>query len=80
MTAQELEEWLATDESKQSGTGVGHDSGERIVEILKRYGEDGPREVDEYEEDDLKHMRKVRSPGEGGGGEVFLLLLFCAKC
>lgn len=58
MTVPELEEWLETKESKESGTGVGHDSGERIVEILKTYG-DKPKSVDEYDEEDLKHMRKV---------------------
>ena len=35
MTADELEAWLADPQSEKAGTGVGHDSGERIVKILR---------------------------------------------
>ena len=42
MTATQLEKWLATEESKKvgqksggSGESVGHDSGRRIIEILR---------------------------------------------
>lgn len=36
MTVEELEAWLDSPESEKAGTGVGHDSGRRIVEILKK--------------------------------------------
>jgi hypothetical protein len=57
MTAGELEKWLRTDESKDSGQhdggeSVGHESGRRIVEILRTKKAD-------LTEDDEKHMRKV---------------------
>lgn len=59
MTASELETWLDSDESrsvgqKDSGSGesVGHESGRRIVDILRtRKGE--------LTDDDVAHMRKV---------------------
>ncbi|GAA4693347.1 DUF3140 domain-containing protein [Pseudonocardia yuanmonensis] len=58
MTAAELEKWLKTDESKDAGQhkdggeSVGHESGRRIVQILRS------RKAD-LSEDDEKHMRKV---------------------
>ncbi|HET6290631.1 MAG TPA: DUF3140 domain-containing protein [Amycolatopsis sp.] len=58
MTAGELEKWLKTDESrragqhKNGGESVGHESGRRIVEILRT------KKADLSEEDE-KHMRKV---------------------
>jgi hypothetical protein len=58
MTAGELERWLATDESQsvgqQSGDGeaVGHQSGRRIVELLRTKKSD-------LTDDDVAHMRKV---------------------
>ncbi|WP_062349322.1 DUF3140 domain-containing protein [Herbidospora yilanensis] len=58
MTAAELEKWLGTDESKSvgqktgGGESTGHESGRRIVEILrKRKGE--------LTDADRAHMRKV---------------------
>jgi hypothetical protein len=58
MTAKQLEDWLATDESKAAGQhkdggeSVGHESGRRIVAILrKKKGDLG--------DDDHTHMRKV---------------------
>ena len=54
----ELEQWLKTDESKAvgwhkgGGESVGHDSGRRIIGLLRR-------KRNELSEDDLKHMRKV---------------------
>lgn len=41
MTATELERWLGTDESRSvgqsdGGESVGHESGRRIVELLRR--------------------------------------------
>lgn len=60
MTAAELEEWLATDESQSvgqdsdgSGESTGHASGRRIVELLRT-------RKDDLTEGDLAHMRKVR--------------------
>lgn len=59
MTASELEKWLGTDESqevgqKSGGTGesTGHESGRRIVELLRT-------KKDDLSDDDLAHMRKV---------------------
>jgi uncharacterized protein (DUF849 family) len=59
MTAGELERWLATEESRSVGwqhegetESVGHQSGRRIVEILRQ-------RQDALTEDDLAHMRKV---------------------
>lgn len=59
MTAGELEKWLDTDESKSvgqksggSGESTGHESGRRIVELLRS------RKAD-LTDDDHAHMRKV---------------------
>lgn len=60
MTATELEKWLKTEESnsvgQNSGNGesIGHQSGEHIVEILRKKKAD-------LTEDDEKHMHKVHS-------------------
>jgi hypothetical protein len=59
MTAGELEEWLATEESRAVGqkTGgsdesTGHESGRRIVQLLHT-------KTASLTDDDLAHMRKV---------------------
>ncbi len=52
MAPAELEKWLSTEESRSVGTGVGHDSGERIVKILRTKKAD-------LSDDDYAHMRKV---------------------
>lgn len=59
MAPAEIENWLMTDESlkvgfKASGAGesVGHASGRRIVDILRK-------PPDELDESDYSHMRKV---------------------
>ncbi|MGY6651845.1 DUF3140 domain-containing protein [Amycolatopsis sp. TRM77291] len=58
MTAGELEKWLKTDESRQAGQhknggeSVGHESGRRIVTILRT-------KKAELSEQDEEHMRKV---------------------
>ncbi|GAA2055298.1 DUF3140 domain-containing protein [Williamsia deligens] len=58
MTAKELEEFLQTDESrsvgqsKDGGESTGHESGRRIVEILRTNKSD-------LTDDDAAHMRKV---------------------
>ncbi len=58
MTAQQLENWLETDESRSvgqkdgGGESTGHRSGRRIISLL------GKRK-DDLTEDDLAHMRKV---------------------
>ena len=59
MTAGELEEWLRTDESRSVGQkaagsdeSTGHESGRRIVELLRTRKGD-------LADDDLAHMRKV---------------------
>ena len=60
MTADELEKWLATDESQEVGQksggsaeSTGHESGRRIVELLRTKTAD-------LTDDDYAHMRKVR--------------------
>jgi len=60
MTPSELEKWLKTDESKDSGQGsedgksIGYKSGERIIEIKRT-------KKDDLKEDDYEHMSKVIS-------------------
>src|SRR4051812_8739877 len=56
MTAKELEDWLQTEDSKSVGQGsgesTGHQSGRRIVRILRT-------KKDDLGDDDVAHMRKV---------------------
>ena len=59
MTAAELETWLDTEESRSvgqksggSGESTGHESGRRIVQLLRTRKGD-------LTDDDLAHMRKV---------------------
>jgi hypothetical protein len=61
MTSVELEEWLRTDESQRVGVkksddpaaeSVGHASGRRIVEILRK-------RIEQLTPEDYAHMRKV---------------------
>lgn len=58
MTAAELEKWLQTAESKDvgqksnGGESTGHESGRRIVELLRK-------NKSELDDDDYAHMRKV---------------------
>ncbi|MDQ3644270.1 MAG: DUF3140 domain-containing protein [Actinomycetota bacterium] len=58
LTAEEVEAWLDTDESRAVGSkdgggeSTGHESGRRIVEILRK-------DKDELTEADERHMRKV---------------------
>ena len=59
MTPKELEDWLATDESQavgqkssDGGESTGHESGRRIVEVLRT-------KKGELTDDDAAHMRKV---------------------
>ncbi|MCJ1242921.1 hypothetical protein MMC30_000117 [Trapelia coarctata] len=66
MSSNELEAWLKEESSegagwsKSDGSGetIGHDSGRKIVEILKRNPSKDP---DNYDEEDIPHMRKVVS-------------------
>lgn len=59
MTPKELESWLDTEESKEVGQkdggdeSIGHKSGKRIIELLQKQ--------DNYNDDDLSHMKKVIS-------------------
>ena len=58
MTPKQLEDWLDTDESRSvgqksgGGESTGHESGRRIVEILRT-------RKDDLTDDDAAHMRKV---------------------
>lgn len=66
MTALELEEWLKTADSKNvgwskgagGGESVGHDSGRKIIEILKSNPKKDPNK---YKDEQMQHMRKVVS-------------------
>ncbi|ROT31103.1 DUF3140 domain-containing protein [Micromonospora sp. HM5-17] len=58
MNPGELDRWLATDASKavgwrhDGGESVGHESGRRIIELLRK-------RTNQFTERDLAHMRKV---------------------
>lgn len=64
MTSTELEKWLKSDDSssagwpkeEENGETVGHDSGRKIVEILKANPNKDPTN---YDKDQIAHMRKV---------------------
>jgi len=64
MSAEELQEWLGSDESvgagwsKDDGSGetIGHESGRKIIKILESNPDKDP---EAYSEDDIAHMRKV---------------------
>ncbi|KAK7948584.1 uncharacterized protein PG986_009470 [Apiospora aurea] len=64
MTASDLEGWLQGESSESagwakddgSGETVGHESGRKIIEILKKNPE---KDAAKYDEGDLPHMRKV---------------------
>ncbi|KAF8847494.1 hypothetical protein BDZ45DRAFT_636962 [Acephala macrosclerotiorum] len=64
MSASELESWLKSEEStssgwsKDDGSGetIGHDSGRKIIEILKKNPKKDP---ERYDQDDIDHMRRV---------------------
>ncbi|KAF9772396.1 hypothetical protein IL306_009900 [Fusarium sp. DS 682] len=66
MTASELEKWLKSDDSNsagwpkedEKGETVGHDSGRKIVEILK---ENPKKKPEKYTDEQVQHMRKVVS-------------------
>ncbi|KFH48374.1 hypothetical protein ACRE_008390 [Hapsidospora chrysogenum ATCC 11550] len=68
MTASELEEWLKSkdsrsagwpkDDGQDGGESVGHDSGRKIVEILRSNPDKTP---EKYTADQIQHMRKVVS-------------------
>lgn len=66
MTASELEKWLKSGDSNsagwpkedEGGETVGHDSGRKIVDILKSNPKKEPKK---YTEDQIQHMRKVVS-------------------
>ncbi|KAI9066542.1 hypothetical protein FKP32DRAFT_1565835 [Trametes sanguinea] len=56
MTADELEKWLEDPKSNKAGTGVGIESGHKIVGILRKNPD---RDPEQYDEEDIEHMRKV---------------------
>lgn len=66
MTASELEKWLKSNDSRsagwpkegENGESVGHDSGRKIVEILKSNPRRDPKN---YSGEQIPHMRKVVS-------------------
>jgi hypothetical protein len=60
MSSKELEEWLETEESKEvgqkdgGGESKGHESGRKIVEVLRK-------DKSDYTDEDIEHMRRVVS-------------------
>lgn len=64
MTADELESWLKEEQSQESGWSkddesgetIGHESGRKIIEILKK---NPSRDPDKYDQEDVAHMRRV---------------------
>lgn len=75
MSVDELEKWLDNPKSKEAGTGVGIESGHKIIEILKKNPEKDPAKYDKVRlcfpargrdeadpailQEDIEHMRKV---------------------
>jgi Protein of unknown function (DUF3140) len=75
MTPDELEIWLEDPQSRTAGTGVGIESGRRIVQILRKNPTKKPDGYDEvrannassflgteqwrFEQEDMAHIRKV---------------------
>ena len=47
MSADELQKWLDDPQSTKAGTGVGLESGHKIIEILKKNPEKDPEKYDE---------------------------------
>lgn len=47
MSVDELEKWLDTPQSKEAGTGVGVESGHKIVDILKKNPDKDSEKYDE---------------------------------
>ncbi len=47
MSVEELEEWLKDPKSKKAGTGVGIESGHKIIEILRKNPDKDPEKYDE---------------------------------
>ena len=66
MTVSELEKWLKSSDSHSAGwpkaasggESVGHDSGRKIIQILKSNPDKKP---DKYTDEQIQHMRKVVS-------------------
>jgi hypothetical protein len=81
MTASELEKWLKSGDSNSagwpkedtSGESVGHDSGRKIVEILRANPKKDPKK---YNEDHIEHMRKVVSYWFV---VILITMLFCER-
>lgn len=66
MTAEELQKWLDNPESKKAGTGVGVDSGHKIIEILKRNPGKDPEKYEEarlrpFSMEPLRMLKRVHS-------------------
>ncbi|KAL8776529.1 MAG: hypothetical protein Q9213_008237 [Squamulea squamosa] len=65
MSSSELEAWLKEEQSQSSGWSkddgsetIGHESGRKIIQILSKNPNKDP---DQYDDEDLQHMRKVVS-------------------
>ncbi|TFY59000.1 hypothetical protein EVJ58_g6056 [Rhodofomes roseus] len=58
MSVDELQQWLDDPKSTKAGTGVGIESGHKIIEILKKNPDKDP---EKYDDEDIEHMRKVVS-------------------
>ncbi|KAJ3536263.1 hypothetical protein NM688_g6863 [Phlebia brevispora] len=56
MSVDELQGWIENPQSKKAGTGVGLESAQKIIGILKKNPSKDP---DQYDDEDIEHMRKV---------------------
>ncbi|KAI8961071.1 hypothetical protein F5Y11DRAFT_348823 [Daldinia sp. FL1419] len=64
MSASDLETWLKEESSESAGWGkddgsgetIGHESGRKIIEILKK---NPKKDAEKYGQDDIDHMRRV---------------------
>ncbi|RPD64743.1 hypothetical protein L227DRAFT_571205 [Lentinus tigrinus ALCF2SS1-6] len=56
MTVEELDAWLKDPKSEKAGTGVGIESGHKIIEILRK---NPTKDPEKYDDEDLEHMHKV---------------------
>lgn len=60
MTVDELQAWLNNPQSKKAGTGVGIESGNKIVEILKKNPSKDPELYDDVNDRSAFDMHRCR--------------------
>lgn len=67
MNADELKTWLDDPQSTKAGTGVGLESGHKIIEILKKNPDKDPEKYDEVHTQ-FSDPRRILSDLERAGG------------